>query len=55
MNNANDTFCTLLFALGFGISAIACLTLVEHQEWFDVRPVSENTAAMPDAAVSPTN
>lgn len=51
--NQNDTLWSTLFALGFGIFALAFLTLIERQQWFHIRPVSNTAVAMADAAARP--
>ncbi|MGJ3628416.1 hypothetical protein AB5I41_18405 [Sphingomonas sp. MMS24-JH45] len=43
----------LLFALGFGIFALAFLTLIQKQGWVHIRPVSTTAVAMADAAARP--
>lgn len=54
MNNSNETLWTSLFALGFGIFALAFLTLIEKQEWFHIRPMSGTAVAMAEAAAPAT-
>lgn len=53
MNNSNETLWSSLFALGFGIVALAFLTLIEKQDWFHIRPMSGTAVAMAEAAARP--
>ena len=53
MNQSNETLWSSLFALGFGICALAFLTVIEKQEWFHIRPMSGTAVAMSAASTPP--
>ena len=53
MNQSNETLWSSLFALCFGIAALAFLTIIEKQQWFHIRPISNVAVAMADAAARP--
>ncbi len=47
-NNKTEgrSFLSLLLLIGFGVSILALLVLVDHKKWFEVRPGTGTAAAM---------
>jgi hypothetical protein len=48
-----ERFLPNLLLLAFGVGTLLFLVAVEHQDWFELRPVSGTAAAMSQAADRP--